>query len=128
VEPRNVFRANSADSLTSEHFLSVDDRRSVRADGRWLPFKRLEPAPRLVGEPHTELPSVLALFDRVLYSQQRQFGLLAVSTDDLPVRVIALADYYVVDRPLRASAPSLRLIEPRPGAAKRAPRGASLAG
>jgi len=48
---------------------------------------------------------------------------MPISTHNLLVRMLAVADYDVVDRSLRTRAASLGLIERRPGAAKGAKGG-----
>jgi hypothetical protein len=115
VEAADVFRTDSADSLATEDLLGVDDRRAVGVDGGGLALQRIEPSVGPVGEPDVRVWSIVTLLDRVLHAEQSQFSLLAVSTRHLLVRELALANYHVVDRPLRASAASNCFVERRPG-------------
>ena len=123
VEAADVFRADPTDARTSENLLGVNDRGTVRANGRGLALQRIQPPVSPVGEADVRAWAVVTILEGVLYSEQRQLGLLTISTSDFSVGLFALADDHVVDGPLRASAACLGSIERRPRTAKGAPSG-----
>jgi len=96
VEARDVFRPDSTDALATERLLGVDDRRAVGSDCRRLTLQRVRPAVGPIREPNVRPRTEVAVLDRVLYSEQGQFSLLAVSANDLSLRLFAVADDDVV--------------------------------
>jgi hypothetical protein len=99
----------------------VNHRGAVGADGGGLALQRIQPPVGPVGEADVQPGPVVTLLDRILQAEQRQLSLVAISANNLPVRVLALADDNVVGGPPGTRAPHRRVSERRPGTAKSAP-------
>jgi len=110
-------------ALAAEHLLRVDDRRAVGADSGRLALERVEPPTGPVRKPDVQAWPILAIFDRVLNSEQSRLGLLAVSSNEFSVNLLAVANHHVVHGSIRASAAGPCPIERRPGATESAAPG-----